>query len=490
MTKKKVLIATFGAECNEHVDHQADLGEFQLLYGQESIDATKVKDIFHDADMELIPSIHATTSPTGMIKKEAFDYIADSMLEAIEKNMGDFDGIYLQWHGASGILDLPEVSGEHYLIKEIRKIVGKHLPIALVMDPHGNVTHDLTKHCNIVRTYRESPHSDTIETRRIVASKLVNLLNNRRTMKPLIKKIPIMVDGERSISAYEPMKSINRLMDEAEEDPRIFSLSYFVGFMRHDDDKLGAAVVAVPNETKDIAYTEEVMEEIAEYAWEHRHEFTFKGNYGEPDESVRKALDFDGKTAVITDSGDNCGAGSQGKNTVILREFLKQNPENKKVLIAGLNDRGSHAKLSNHEIGDQLTLRIGEHIDKYSAPVEAKIELKQIGDAMYGNHHTDGKVYTVNIVGSPIDIIIMNVNVQYGQMQQYHAAGLDFHDYEIVVVKMGYLDTALIPETAYHNMALTGGPTTQRFKTLNIKQMARPMWPLDEMDELEYILND
>lgn len=487
MERKKVLIAGFSAECNEHVTHQADIGEFRILYGQESLDYTQVRDIFEDNDIELIPSIIATTSPTGMIRKEAFDYIADRMLAAIKDHLGEYDGIYLLWHGASGVVDLPEVSGEHYLIKEIRKIVGKHLPISLTMDPHGNVTEDLTKHCNIVRTYRESPHSDAIETRRIVAHKLVDLLNNRRTMKPIIKKIPIMVGGERSISAYEPMKSINRLMDEAEEDERIFSLSYFVGFLRHDDDKLGAAIVGVPNETKDIAHTEKVMDEVAQYAWDNRHEFKFRGNYDEPEDAVRKAIDFDGKTAVITDSGDNCGAGSQGKNTIILREFLKQDNKDKKVLIAGLNCHNSHPQFSGKEVGDRLMVEIGEHIDENSKPVEVEVELKTIGEAMYGNKHVDGTTYTVNIVDTNIDIILMDVNVQYGQMMQYHAAGIEFHDYDIVVVKMGYLDTLLIPETAYHNMALTDGPTIQRSEKLPYKRIARPMWPIDEMDELEYI---
>lgn len=45
------------------------------------------------------------------------------------------------------------------------------------------------------------------------------------------------------------------------------------------------------------------------------------GNSDEPDVSLKKAIEFDGRTAVITDSGDNCGAGSQGKNMVILREI-------------------------------------------------------------------------------------------------------------------------------------------------------------------------
>lgn len=487
MDRKKVLVAHFSAECNEHVTHQTDLGEFRLLYGEESINAMAVRDIFEDQDIELIPSIYANTSPTGMIKREAFDYIANTMLDAIKKHDGEFDAIYLQWHGASGVLDLPEISGEHYLIKKIRKLVGKHLPIALVMDPHGNVTHDLTKHCNIVRTYRESPHSDAIETRRIVAHKLVNLLNNRRTMNTLIRKLPIMVEGERSISAYEPMKSINRLLDEAETDPRIFSISYFVGFLRHDDDKLGAAIVAVPNESKDTQYCESVMDEIAEYVWEHREEFKFRGNYDEPAKSVQNAINFDGRTAVITDSGDNCGAGSQGESTIIFREFLKQDLKDKKVLIAGLNDARAYQTLEEEEVGDRVKLSLGNDAGAISQSTEVEVELKVIGDAMYGNNHINGKVYTVQIVGTNLDVIVMKTNLQYGRMEQYHAAGLDFHDYDIVVVKMGYLDTALIPVTAYHNMALTDGPTIQLFEKLPFKRIARPMWPLDEMENLEYI---
>ncbi len=487
MKRKKVLVAHFSAECNEHVTHQADLGDFRLLYGDESIEAMRVRDIFEQHNIDLIPSIYANTSPTGMIKKEAFDYIAQTMLAVIKKHDSEFDGIYLQWHGASGVLNLPEVSGEHYLIKEIRKLVGKHLPIALVMDPHGNVTHDLTKHCQIVRTYRESPHSDAIATRRLVAEKLVDLLLNRRPMKTLIRKLPIMVEGERSISAYEPMKSINKLLNQAEEDSRIFSISYFVGFLRHDDDKLGAAIVAVPNEQKDTDYCKQVMDDIAAYVWAHRKEFTFRGNVDEPSEAVRQAIDFKGKTVVITDSGDNCGAGSQGESTILFREFLKQDLKEKRVLIAGLNDANAHQMLDEQEISDIFTLRLGNDAHSISQSSEVKVKLIKVGDAMHGNNHINGKVYTVRIVGTKMDVIVMNTNLQYGQMKQYQAAGLDFHQYDIVVVKMGYLDTPLIPETAYHVMALTDGPTIQLFENLPFKRIARPMWPLDEIDELYYI---
>lgn len=36
-------------------------------------------------------------------------------------------------------------------------------------------------------------------------------------------------------------------------------------------------------------------------------------------------------------------------------------------------------------------------------------------------------------------------------------------------------------------MALTGGPTIQRSEHIPFKRIFRPMWPVDEMDELMYI---
>lgn len=481
----KVLVAKFSAECNEHISHTLDLNDFNVLFGDECIDAMNIRDIFESHNIEIIPSIYAVCHPNGMIQRRTFDYFADTILDTIRKNIHDIDGIYLQFHGASGVKDLDCVSGEHYILNEIRKITGKYMPIAMIMDPHGNLTKELADQLNIVRCFRESPHSDAVESSRIVAQKLVDLLENRRVMKPIIRKLPIMVGGERSVSAKEPMRSINRLLDEAEESVKVFSTSYHVGYIRHDDDKLGAAVVVIPNTPDDREYCEKVADEISNYAWDHRHEFKFSGNFDEPEESVDRAIEFEGKTAVITDSGDNCGAGGAGQNTVMLQLFMDK-PTEKKVLIAGINDAKAHSYLSNFAKGDHVSFDLGIHETELSKPVHIEGTIKEIGIQAYGIVEC-GKAYTVNVDHTNLDVIVLNRNIQYGTMEQFHAAGLEFHDYDIVVVKMGYLDTYLIPETAYHIMALTDGPTIQRSENIPFKKIHRPMWPMDDMGKLEYI---
>lgn len=490
----KVFAAHMTAECNEHISHVVDLDEFLLLYGEECIDAMHIRNVFEKKEVQIIPSIYASLHPNGMIKKEAYEFIADRILNDLKKNLKEIDGIYLQLHGASGVMGLDKISAEHDLIFRIRNIVGKYMPIAVVMDPHGNLTNEFAEQVNIVRCYRESPHSDQVETEQLVAEKLIDLLKNRRSMKPIVLKLPIMVGGERSVSAKEPVCTINKMLNEAEKDERVFSCSYHVGYIRHDDDKLGAAVTVIPNTYKDEAYCLQVADKIANYAWEHRHEFKFSGNFDEPDVAVQKAIEFagraiDGQTAVITDSGDNCGAGGYGQNTYLLKELLNHDLHQKRVLVAGINDRNAHAYLQDKKVGDEVIVDLGIGEDELSKAVHLECTLIAVGDAVFGltHEHHVGNVYTLRIKDRSIDVMVLDHNVQYGTMSQFEKAGVHFHDYDIVVVKMGYLDTYLIPETAYHIMALSDGPTNQRSENIPFKKIARPMWPIDEMDDFEYI---
>ena len=483
----KVFAAHMTAECNEHVSRDARLEDFLLLYGEESLDEMRVRDIFEDRGIEVVPSIYAAINPSGMIEHDAYEFIAGRIIEDLRAHLDEIDAIYLQLHGASGVCGLDCVSGEHDLLRRIREIVGVHMPIALALDPHGNVTSELASRVNILRCVRESPHIDTVDTWRIVAEKLVDLMGRRRPMHPIVRKLPIIVEGERSVSANEPMRSINRLLDEAETDKRVFSCSYHVGYLRHEDDKLGAAVVVVPNEPADAVWCAEVADRIARYAWDHREEFVFGGNYGDAAESVRRAVAFEGKTAVITDSGDNCGAGSSGCGTVMLRELLAHDLGGKRVLVAGVNDPAACELLSGFSVGAHVSFALGAGENEVSAPVEISGTLTVVGDAAVGSQKVVGSSYIVNVDGTDLDVLVMPHNVQYGHMEQFHAAGVEFHDYDIVVVKMGYLDTYLIPETAFHIMALTPGPTDQLYEKLPFRRIFRPMWPLDQMDELIYI---
>ena len=488
-----VFVGGMDAECNEHVTRIIGLDDIHLQYGDECADALNVREVFEPAGIRVIGGLYAHAGPTGMLSREAFEAISAELLRMVKEHIGEIDGIYLKLHGASGVKDLDEVSGEHALVKRLRRLVGRYMPIAVTQDPHGNMTREFGESVNIVRCYRESPHIDTVETGHIVAGKLVDLMKNRRPMKPIVLKLPMLLGGEQSMSAEEPMKSINRMLDEAEKDPRLFSVCFYIGYLSHDDDKLGSALVVVPNRPEDEVWCRAEGERIAERIWAMRGEFGFKGNFAPPEEAVMRTLSEGVKTSVITDLGDNCGAGAMGSQTVLLRYMLKHWREGKKVLFAGIQDRKAHANLCGLPVGTEVTFDLGSNENEWSAPVHIEGTIVETGDeysgygsAVYMGRKV-GEVPTVRVKGTTIDVMVLDTNLQYGHPYEFERAGLDFHAYDIVVVKMGYLDTYLIPETAYHCMAITDGPTAQEPQKFDFKRVYRPIWPLDEVKELCYI---
>ena len=488
-----VFVAGMDAECNEHVTKIIQLNDIHMLYGDECAEALNIRQEFESAGIRVIGGLYARIGPTGMIAREAFETISSEILRTLKEHLSEIDGIYLKLHGASGIDGLEEISGEHVLIKRIRHLVGRYMPIAVVQDPHGNITPEFGESVNIVRCYRQSPHTDSVETCRIVARKLADLMKCRRPMKPIVLKMPMLLGGEQSMSAEEPMLTINRMLDETEKNPRVFSVCFYIGYLSHDDDKLGSAVVIVPNQPEDEDFCRNEGMQLAEAIWNLRDQFGFKGNFAPPEEAVIRTLREGIRTSVITDLGDNCGAGAMGQQTELLRYMLQHWQDGKKVLFAGIRDIRAHAMLSRLPEGTDVTFDLGADENEWSRPVHIEGTIIRKGDEFkgYGNEtymgRKVGEVSTVRVRGTLIDIMVLDTNLQYGHPFEFARAGLDFHEYDIVVVKMGYLDTFLIPETKYHCMAITDGPTSQEPSKFDFKRIYRPIWPLDDVRKLRLI---
>ncbi len=155
----KVLVAHFTTEANSNIPTKTNINDYSLYFGEDVIEQMEIKDIFEDEQIELIPTIYANSGGSGVIKQNAFNYIESVILNSIKEHINEIDGIYLFLHGASYVENIG--SGDHHILKEVRKIVGPYLPIAVVCDPHGNLTKEYVKNCTIIRSFRESPHTDS-----------------------------------------------------------------------------------------------------------------------------------------------------------------------------------------------------------------------------------------------------------------------------------------------------------------------------------------
>ena len=484
----KVLVGQFITESNANVPEKCEITSYDIAFGDELIEKMQVRDIFESAGIEIIPSIYAVSGATGVIKRHTFDYIETCFLNAVREHLHEIDGIYLMLHGASEVENLEGGSGDHHILQEIRKLVGPYVPIAVACDPHGNLKKEYVEATTIIRSYRESPHTDARETWRKVAQMICALVKERKNIYSVYRKLPLILGGEQSVSGDEPVRSINQYMDELEKDERIMSCSWHVGYLRHDCAVAGCGVVVVPAEEKDQAYAEEVADQLAKYVWDKRHEFHYTGLTAKPEEALKMALEYEGKPVVITDSGDNTTSGATGWNTYVLRQVLEKRDIKKKILFASICDERTYNQLKEIELGTEVQISLGKNYDEMSKSVELDVIVKSKGEVIrpIGIDATDmykvfGACVVVNVKGTNIDVIVANHRQSYAYDAQFGKVGINWLDYDITIVKQGYIFPELKEKAAFYVMSLTDGATPQDTASIPFKLVMRPMFPLDNI---------
>ncbi|MCF0110323.1 MAG: M81 family metallopeptidase [Erysipelotrichaceae bacterium] len=481
----KVLVGHFTTESNGNIPYQNDITAYDIEFGEDCINKSEVRDIFENEGIEIIPSVYASGGPSGIIRRNAFDYIESCFINAVKEHLHEIDGIYLWLHGAGEVAGLG--SADHHILAEIRKITGPYLPICVSCDPHGNLTKEYVEMTQAIRSFRESPHTDDTATKRIVAGYLVRQLKHRTNVHSIYRKLPLILGGEQSVSADEPVRSINAYMDEMEKDPRVLSASWHVGYIRHDCACAGCGIVVVPANEQDMEYCEQKADELAEYVWNKRHEFHYTGLSRLPEEALQMVLDFDGGRAVLTDSGDNTSSGAAGWNTYVLRQFLDAENLTKKVLFASICDPNTYDQLKNLPIGTSASIHLGMNHDALSQSVPLQVTVKAKGEVIRllalqtADYKHKGDCVTVTIHGTPIDIIITNSNQCYTNKMQFDFANVDWNAYDILVVKQGYIFPELKAHSQFSVMSLTEGPTLQDTSRLPFKLIMRPMFPIDDI---------
>lgn len=358
------------------------------------------------------------------------------------------------------------------------------MPIVVVCDPHGNLSQEYVDNCTVIRSYRQSPHTDVAETVHCCCRFLVDLLNRRRNIRPCYRKLPLILGGEQSVSTDEPVSSINRYMDEMEKDSRILSASWHVGYIRHDCDVAGCGIVVVPDSEKDQDYAEKKADELAGFVWERRHEFHYTGLSLEPEEALDKALMCEDKPVFLTDSGDNTTSGSVGANTWVLRQVMGRPEARQKSFLFGcITAPAVVGELDGVPVGGEAHVLLGMGYDSLSASVELDVIVKHKGHlpGFMGYQGDYGKSVLISVKGYKIDIIVTEAGRPVVELRQFEAAGAYCADYDIVVVKQGYIFPELKEMGALSIMSLTDGATYQNTSKLPLKRIMRPMFPIDDI---------
>jgi len=401
-------------------------------------------------------------SAGGLFEKSAFMTFAEQIISDLAA-CGPVDGIMLRLHGASDVEDIGQ--GEIYILRRIRETVGYDVPIAITMDPHGNISPDITKYANIIRAYHTAPHVDQSDACAVAAEALVDCIKNKKLTKPVFVRLPMLINGDAALTAMEPMKSVIAELKALEATGKVYCASFFISFVFADVDNCYPCVVYIPKEEKYRDELHKAAVDLAHRVYERRKEFRFGSIDMRPEEAVEYALTCEETPVTVSDSGDNTTGGAAGYNTCFLRMFMERGDTNgRKVLVSTIFDPIACGMLMRYNEGDEVDVMVGIDIDEDTRPIRLKGILKSKGKAIKNlafdlNSEDYGNSVLVSL--GDIDVSITDIRDALCYERQFDLAGIKITDYSVLVVKEAYQFNYIADYGKTHILAYTPGGTYQ-----------------------------
>lgn len=479
----KILSGLIYHESNTFNPFLTGLDQFVVLDGDEILERFASTEIFRAAGAEVVPSVYATAFSSGPVARGAYEDIKGRLLKALEQHQ-DLDGIWLHLHGAMLIEGIG--AAEVDLLGAIRERVGADMPIAVALDPHGNIDPRVPQLATVLRAYRTIPHTDQPEIERRTARHLLDIINGKAQGGSVAHtRVPFVISGDIPLTANSPLSDILDKLDAVEALPGIMDASYFVGFAWADVAQCSGSVVVVPEGPEFAGLAQEYADRIRDYIVEHFPEFRFETPTLEVVETVDAFTHVKRPPLVVSDSGDNTTGGGVGYSTVVLKEILERNLD-VSVCVTTIWDPKASRALVAHEVGDAVRVAIGMDHDEHSRPVEVEGVLKAKGDLLgYMSSAGDkiGNTYTVAV--GKVDVVVTDQPGSFVTVNHFHAAGMSPEGYDVIILKQGYMFPEISEFAGQHIMCISPGATYQFIESLTYENVDRELIYVPERAGLE-----
>ena len=393
--------------------------------------------------VEWVPILHCGALPGGPLQRETYEQwraeICDGLAAA-----GPLQGIFFDIHGAMSVPGYEDAEGD--LISHIREVVGTDPLVSASMDLHGNVSEELFAGLDLLTCYRMAPHEDAWVSRERAARNLCErvLAGAGKPHKALIH-VPILLPGEKTSTRMQPAKRLYEMVPALEARDGVTDAAIWVGFAWADQPRCIAAVGGYGDDAQQL---EEGLVEIAEALWQAREEFSFVAPTGSFDECLDEAIESSARPFVISDSGDNPGAGGANDVTVTLAGLLARDEITSgrlSAILASIYDPETVAQADAAGVGNAVEVAVGGKIDtREPGPLTVRAHVEALVDDPQG-------LRTAVLRVGGLSVIVTTRRNQYTTIEQFARVGLDPRQLDIVVVKIGYLEPDL------HELRPTGG---------------------------------
>lgn len=482
---KRVVVGGFHHESNSlssmvsgEKDFLVRRGE-DLLIPQDNTSLTGIIETLKMQGYEVLPTLHMRGVPHGEVDKDFFLKVFQEFLERVEAQE-PFDAFCLALHGSMRVKDLGEAEG--FLLKTLKEKYPL-IPIYSSLDMHATMSEDMLKNGDGFAGYKTAPHIDCTETGVLAAEMTCEYLSTG--IKPSMQwiKLPILIAGEKSGTDVYPMTYLIEQLKKAQGEEGILSASYLLGFPWSDNKDAGVNVLVMSRgEEKYLEKGKAISRELSDAFWMKRREFSFVTESYAVEESLEKALEYvkEKETPVyLSDSGDNPTAGGTADQTELLHALLNSELlEYTRPAYAGLYDPVSVKKCIGHE-GEELLLSLGGVYDTSFSPVEITSKVLAVKDYTYSG--LKGKVVLLDANG--IDLIIAENHIGFTEADLFRLFDIEPSKREVLITKLGYLTPSHEEVAEKSILVLTKGATNEDLLSIPYKDIPRPMFPLDEMED-------
>ena len=513
--RPRIGIAGIAIESSTFTPYRSSTADFEVRRGTEAIldrypffagDSPTGQALREAA--EYVGILHARALPGGQLVREVYEGWKREICEGLAAAHAErpLDGFYFDIHGAMSVEGLVDAEGD--LITAIREVIGPDVVVGTAMDLHGNVSTTLFDACDLLTCYRHAPHIDAWETRErglrdLVEATATVMAGGALPHKALVH-VPVLLPGEKTSTRIEPAKSIYGRIPDLTAREGVTDVSYWVGFAWADQPRCKAAIVAFG---ADAAAVDAAALELATAVWEARHDFEFVAPTGSFADCLDRAITSEKRPFWISDSGDNPGAGGADDTTYCLAQLLEREEIRAgqvSALMVSLVDPESSNAAWELGVGGRGDFVVGGRIDaREPGPVPLRAQVVALDDSASTGRAAALQVLVPSAPGtsgigddieggtsraaqgtgaeqlSGLTVIVTARRSQFATADMFARLGLSMTGFDVVTVKMGYLEPDQYEAAADWLLALTPGGVDQDLVRLGHSRIDRPMIPFD-----------
>lgn len=488
----KLVIGSFIQETNSFSTFKTDLQSFkehEFLMGDEIISYHSKKgtgigafiEVAGKESIELLPLVSAWAGAGGIVTAETYQNIKMLFLEKL-RQVKQFDGVLLALHGAMAVEGLDDPEGD--FLEAIRTEIGKDIPIVSSFDLHANFTKKMMDNLDALTGYDTHPHIDIFETGERAINIMISIL--KKKIKPTIamKRLPMITAC--SDTTRGPLGEAMKMAKAIEKESGVISTAIFAVQPWLDLYDTGFSVVVVTDNDLDLAQRK--ANEIARILWESREKFTVEDLSVE--EALTRAREIKGGPIVFSDVANSPSGGAGADSTYVLKKLVDMKLEFPVILT--ITDSEVVKKCIEKGVRETIKLEVGGKIDKnFSQPLLVNGYIKTISDGKYKNkgkflHGAEqnmGKT-VVLVVNRNIYLVITELRATTADPEQFISLGISPKEMKIIVVKsISDFRANYGPLAKEIIMLNTPGPCSSNLLGLPFKNIKRPMYPWDQMDD-------